>query len=278
MLFNFNVPLDFAAAWLRERLFEQKPESLPIPVAPTRELCTALFAVKIEATIKNLGDMIGWEDDNNIVGPTAAAAKQSLLRLIPHIMPADSDNDQSSLYRLVLEHGDFGIHNMSITTDADCQPLVTSLFGWETACIVPAILSDPMMAVAVDLATDENATASVTRVPDDATPDDRAQCMIWARQLFKALFIQAPQYEHAIQAGKDARHLWFALRDWRGDDPEEYFGNLGVRAEKRFEELGPRVEKLFRPQKAHTPANACVSQAWASLVGSHIIKIGVALE
>lgn len=185
MLFNFNVPLDFAAAWLRERLFEQKPESLPIPVAPTREFCTALFAVKIEATIKNLGDMIGWEDDNNIVGPTAAAAKQSLLRLIPHIMPADSDNDQSSLYRLVLEHGDFGIHNMSITTDADFQPLVTSLFGWETACIVPAILSDPMMAVAVDLATDENATASVTRVPDDATPDDRAQCMIWARQLFK---------------------------------------------------------------------------------------------
>lgn len=56
--------------------------------------------------------MIGWEDDNNTVGPIAAVAKQSLLRLIPHIMPADSS--QASLYRLVVDHGDFGIHNMSI--------------------------------------------------------------------------------------------------------------------------------------------------------------------
>lgn len=45
--------------------------------------------------------MIGWESDNNTVGPIAVAAKQSLLRLIPHIMPADSDDEQISLYRLV---------------------------------------------------------------------------------------------------------------------------------------------------------------------------------
>ena len=70
-------------------------------------------------------------------------------------MPASSDSDQNSFYRLVLEHGDFGIHNMSITTDADGQPLVTSLYDWETACIVPAILSDLLMAVTVDLATDD---------------------------------------------------------------------------------------------------------------------------
>ena len=67
--------------------------------------------------------MIGWESDNNTVGPIAAAAKQSLLRLIPHIMP--TDNDENSLYRLVLEHGDFGIHNMSITMDDNGLPLVT---------------------------------------------------------------------------------------------------------------------------------------------------------
>jgi len=119
--------------------------------------------------------MIGWESDNNTVGPIAAAAKQSLLRLIPHIMPTDSD--QTPLYRLVLDHGDFGIHNMSITMDANGQPLVTSLYDWETGCIVPAILSDPLMAVAVDLVTDENAAPSITRVSDDATPDDRAQYM-----------------------------------------------------------------------------------------------------
>ena len=127
--------------------------------------------------------MIGWEDDNNTVGPIAAAAKQSLLRLIPHIMPADSD--QTSLYRLVLDHGDFGIHNMSITIDTNSQPLVTSLYDWETRCIVPAILSDPSMAVAVDLVTDENAAPSIARVSDDATPDNREQYMTWARQYFK---------------------------------------------------------------------------------------------
>lgn len=98
---------------------------------------------------------------------------------------SDSDSDHSSLYRLVLQHGDFGIHNMSITTDADGQPLVTSLYDWETACIVPSILSDPMMAVTVDLATDENATPSIIRVSDDATPDDRAHYTIWAQQYFK---------------------------------------------------------------------------------------------
>jgi len=32
---------------------------------------------------------------------------------------------------------------MSITIDANGQPFVTSLYDWETGCIVPAILSDP---------------------------------------------------------------------------------------------------------------------------------------
>ncbi|KAL8392575.1 hypothetical protein RB595_002677 [Gaeumannomyces hyphopodioides] len=235
-LFNFQLPLDFAAVWLRERLFEQKPASLPVPVAPTREFCVALFTAKIEATIRNIGDMIGWEDDNNTVGPIVAAAKQSLLRLIPHIMPADSG--EASLYRLVLEHGDFGIHNMSITVDAHGSPRVTSLYDWETGCIVPAILSDPVMAVAVDLVTDENAAPSITRVPSDAAPSDRVQYMEWTRHYFQALFNQVPNYEGAIQAGKDARHLWFALREWRGEDPEGYFGSLGNWAEMRMRELG----------------------------------------
>lgn len=53
LLFNFIVMLDFAAAWLLERLFEQKPDLFPIPVAPTPEFCTPLFTAKIEATIRN---------------------------------------------------------------------------------------------------------------------------------------------------------------------------------------------------------------------------------
>ena len=86
-LFNFNLPLDFATDWFLQRLFEHKPKSLPISVAPTREFCVSLFMSKIEATIGKIDDMIGWESDDETVGHRAAAAKQSLFRLIPHIMP-----------------------------------------------------------------------------------------------------------------------------------------------------------------------------------------------
>ena len=177
--------------------------------------------------------MIGWESDYNTVGPIAAAAKCSLLRLIPHILPQEIA-DRPTLYRLVLEQGDFGIHNMSITTD---EYTVTSMFDWETGCIAPAILSDPLMAVEVDLVTDEDASPSITRVSDDATPDERLNYMNWATQYTNVLYAKAPDYKTVIQAGRDARHLWFALRDWRGEDPEGYFGALGTWAETRLREL-----------------------------------------
>ncbi|KAM4066067.1 3-hydroxybutyryl-CoA dehydratase [Hirsutella rhossiliensis] len=104
-LYKFQVPPGFASLWLRQRLFEHRPESFPIPVAPTREFCVVLFSSKIEATIGNIGDMIAWESDNSTVGPVAAAAKQSLLRFIPHMLPT---GDEDVLYRFVLEH-DIGI-------------------------------------------------------------------------------------------------------------------------------------------------------------------------
>ena len=98
-------------------------------------------------------------------------------------MPADSDQD--SFYRLVLDHWDFGIHNMSITTDVNGQPLVTSIYDWETGCIMPALLSDLLMMVAVDLRVDENGAPSITRVDEDTSPEDRARYMTWAKQYFK---------------------------------------------------------------------------------------------
>jgi hypothetical protein len=155
-LFAFNVPPAFATKWLCERLFEQKPAALPLPVAPTCDFCLALLTSKIEATIGNVGDMIGWESDNNTMGPIAAAAKQSLLRLCTHLLPSDcgsgnkknnNDDDDdddydnegnatTSVYHLVLEHGDFGIHIMSIAMDARGQLLMMSLYDWEAGCLV----------------------------------------------------------------------------------------------------------------------------------------------
>ena len=94
-LFNYSLPPDFATRHLRERLFEQTPKMLSHPVAPTRDFCVGLFVSKIEATIGDVGDMIGWESDNEVVGPVAFAAKQSILRAIPHIMPAENSRNFS---------------------------------------------------------------------------------------------------------------------------------------------------------------------------------------
>ncbi|KAJ6780650.1 hypothetical protein PWT90_01746 [Aphanocladium album] len=235
-LFKLELSRDFSQRWFLERLFEQKPSCLPIPVAPTRDFCLSLFASKINATIRNIGDMIGWESDNVTVGPIAAAAKQSLLRLVPHILP--EDDPSGSLYRLVLEHGDFGIHNMTISIDSiSSEALVTSLYDWETGCISPALLSDPEMAVTVDLNVNADASPSVSRVKADSTTEELEVYAKWARLYTATLFGNASDYKSAILAGKDARHLWFALRDWRGQDPEGYFGALGDWAEKRLKEV-----------------------------------------
>ena len=71
---------------------------------------------------------------------------------------------------------------------------MTSLYEWETGCIAPAILFNPLMVMTVDLVTDENAAPSITRVLDDATPDDHAQYMIWTRQYFMV----RPSFKHRL--------------------------------------------------------------------------------
>lgn len=178
-LFRYNPPVDFAAHYLHDRTFDFKPESLSMPVAPTRKFWMHVLESKIKATIRNEGDMIGWEDDQETVGPIAFAAKQSLLRAIPHIMPLESSN--VSLYRLVLDHGDFGIHNTSITKDTNGEPLITSLYDWETGCIFPALLSDPLVAAGpVDLITDEDGRPSFTRLPKNPTPNNLETYAAWA--------------------------------------------------------------------------------------------------
>ncbi len=154
-LFASNVPPAFAIQWLRERLFEQKPAALPLPVAPTRNFCLALLTSKIEATIGSVGVIIGWESDHDTVGPIATAAKQSPLRLCPHLLLSDSGG---------------GNNNMSITKDAHGQLLVTSMYDWVAGCLVPALLSDPLMAVAgVDLDTDETAAPAIVRSSAEET-------------------------------------------------------------------------------------------------------------
>lgn len=180
-LFNYNPPQDYAVRYLHERIFNFKSKDPPMAVAPTREYWIAEFKAKIEATIKGVGDMIGWEDDDEVVGPLATAAKASLLRVIPYILPAEDANN--TFYRHVLEHGDFGIHNTSIATDVENEPFVTSLYDWETGHIVAAILSDPLVAAGpVDLSADESSKPAVMRLPKDPSPDNLDLYARWAQQ------------------------------------------------------------------------------------------------
>ncbi len=76
------------AQYLHDRVFDFKLKTLSVPVAPTCEIWMHVFESKIKSTIQNEGDMTGWEDDEEMVGPIAAAAKQSLLRVVPPIMPS----------------------------------------------------------------------------------------------------------------------------------------------------------------------------------------------
>ncbi|KIK60090.1 hypothetical protein GYMLUDRAFT_611951 [Collybiopsis luxurians FD-317 M1] len=117
-----------------------------------------LVRSKIEATIKNIGDMIGWEDDHEVIGPVTYAAKQSLLCLLPYIVPRLKNlEEEEVIYQLVLDHGDWGIHNITITPAGD----ITSVFDWDVGSITLALLSDPLMAILVDLVTDGNGAPTI---------------------------------------------------------------------------------------------------------------------
>lgn len=47
------------------------------------------------------------------------------------------------------------------------------MYDWETACILPAILSDPLMKVGLDLVEDKNGDQSITGGVEDVTLEDR---------------------------------------------------------------------------------------------------------
>jgi hypothetical protein len=179
-LFNFAVPDELAQNSLHDRVFNFKPAKFTVPVAPTREFWMHVLATKIEATIRNPGDMIGWDDDEETVGQMASSAKKSLLSALPFILPPQDAGGR--LYRHVLEHGDYGIHNVSIKISPDGSPLVTSVVDWETACIVPTLLADPLVAVVgADLGAGGDGKSYVAR-PQDQPQLDLDLYGTWTRQ------------------------------------------------------------------------------------------------
>lgn len=161
-MLNKPFPAAFVATWLFWTSFqpvEWMPKMFPLPPAGNRDFCIAMLKAKVEGLIGNQGDRIGWEEDKLTVGPLAAAAKQSLLCLIPLILP---EGDNEVLYRLVLQHDDFGLHNISVDVDEAGELSLTSVYDWETGCIIPVILTEIEFSIAgCDLIVDENGEPSV---------------------------------------------------------------------------------------------------------------------
>lgn len=74
---------------------------------------------------------MGFEDDNYIVTPLMPLP--SGLSRMPSLTFYPNDSKQPSIYRLVLEHGDLGVHSMSVTLNVNSQPVVTSIYDWESS-------------------------------------------------------------------------------------------------------------------------------------------------
>jgi hypothetical protein len=90
-------------------------------------------------------------------------------------------------YGPVLEHGNFGIYNMPITTNSPDRPCITSLDDWEMGSIVP-ILTDLTIAVEADLMLDNNDSMPSTRcLRDESSPSTQEpeQLLAWFKTYFE---------------------------------------------------------------------------------------------
>ncbi|KAF4441810.1 3-hydroxybutyryl- dehydratase [Fusarium albosuccineum] len=232
----------------QQKPVEWMPKELPLPISATRDFWLATFKAKVETMIKNEGDIIGWPEDKETVGPRALAAKKSLLQLIPLILP---EGDEAVLYRPVLQHDDFGIHNMlNLVTESD-QTRITSVFDWETGCIVPAVMSEiTFMIVGCDLITDENGEPSVyVRSELAGRPEERAKNSAYSAAFLMMIKRKAPYLQEVLYKAKDARYLWIKLKKWKGQEPEEFFGQLGDWAEERLPKRGLMIPlSIFGPE------------------------------
>lgn len=174
-LLNLELPSQFVSDWLLWRTLqpvEWMPKGLPLPISATRDFWLATLKAKVEAMVKNEGDIIGWPGGKVTVGPKALAAKKSLLRLIPLILP---EGDEAVLYRPVLQHDDFGFHNLLNLISETGETSITSVFDWESGCIVPLALSEiTFLLAAWNLTLNENGEPSVyVRPGREANPEDR---------------------------------------------------------------------------------------------------------
>ncbi|KAF7313235.1 hypothetical protein MKEN_01010200 [Mycena kentingensis (nom. inval.)] len=235
-LFLLSIPDDFLRTWITRRPhFPAKHLPASLEITPTRDFALSLMLAKVEECIPDEGEQLpdaaSWNSEPQIVSTRAVHTKSLLRRLIPLCLPQGDE-----LYRLVLEHGDFGLHNMSIREDTAA---VTSVYDWDSH-ILPALLSNPQLAIYVDLQLDDDCNPVISRAWNGITEEQRAEQMEYSRLYYQALDACQPRYLPVLRAGKDARHIWAALVSWASseEDHEIYFCRLGEWANERLLGIG----------------------------------------
>lgn len=164
-LLNLSLPetvISKQLEWSVSRDQPGLPRGYQLPVAENRELWMTIFKDIIEGLVWDEGDTIGWGADQ-FVSAGILAAKESLLRCIPHILPVGDE-----FYRLVLEHPHFDLCNMSKFLDDDDKVKITSVYSWSHACIIPLLLHEVKTHVnAFDLTMDEDGNPRVIALPEE---------------------------------------------------------------------------------------------------------------
>ncbi|EQK99155.1 3-hydroxybutyryl-CoA dehydratase [Ophiocordyceps sinensis CO18] len=220
-LFEYWLPAEYAWTWLPVRLAELQQRQASRDVAPTRDFCEYMMHARIDFALARFApralDLFS----------RVATVRGILHWLVPRVLPhAGNGLSEAALYRLVLDHGDFGMHNMTIATDKRGWPWITSVYDWEGASIVPAVLSEPKMVVTADLVLDDEGEPTVSRWGDGDSLPRMDEYLGWSREYYRELFRQSPEYQRVIEASKDARIIWFAMRGLETAEPGALFSRL----------------------------------------------------
>jgi hypothetical protein len=234
-LFKVEVPLDLAVKWLAQRLPAPQPPKINHEVTGTRNFCIELLKAMVETIIGQGGDAVG---EACATSPTIGEARELILEVIGRIAPQGSEATERQLYRLVLEHGDYGIHNMDIFQEKNVA-LATGLHGWDKAYIVPAILADLDVQTNVKVTIDEESgMTAYTDLPEYLLPTDMVHMAPWADQYFERISQVAPEYrQQIIEDGRRLRYVWHALRDFDLKTMEKSWEKLGRWARIELEDM-----------------------------------------
>lgn len=230
-----NQPLapEFMTKWLLWGTFqpvELAPKELP-PITPDSELLHRVVPgqnrshnrKRSSASVTRLAKWATHSSQRN----------RPLLRVIPYILPKV---DGESLYRLVLQHDDLRLHNMSIFVNGSGQATVTSIYDWQTANIV----SDFDFSTAgCDLRVDDAGRPWVhTRSPSEAGAERLAK-----NQQHSEDFLKVSILDRALFQYLNAIRVVIVLPSSHKVDPRQgTISHGGIRGRKRC------TESLVRPQ------------------------------